>query len=125
MSNFHPAVVALDGETYVSVEHAYQAAKSLDADERAMIRRMPTPAGAKRVGRILTIRSDWEQLRLSIMHSLLLQKFSHPMLKNSLRSTASHELVEGNTWGDTFWGVCDGVGENHLGRLLMEIRDQS
>lgn len=125
LSNFYPVVVLLDGESYVTVEHAYQAAKSLDEDERTLIRRMSTPGGAKRVGKILTIRSDWQQLRLSIMNSLLLQKFSHPRLKTSLRETAPHELVEGNTWGDTFWGVCDGAGENHLGRLLMEIRDKA
>jgi predicted NAD-dependent protein-ADP-ribosyltransferase YbiA (DUF1768 family) len=56
------------------------------------------------------------------MEDLSRQKFSHPELRQKLLDTGSCTLVEGNTWGDTFWGVCDGVGENHLGKLLMTIR---
>lgn len=122
MSNFHPAPVRLDNDVYPTVEHAYQAAKSLDAEDRAMIRRMKTAGAAKRAGKTIVLRADWMEVRVCIMRNLLEQKFSDPLLGLFLRRTSPAVLIEGNTWGDAFWGVCNGVGENQLGRLLMEIR---
>lgn len=122
LSNFYPAPVVLDCVTYPTVEHAYQAAKTLDLDQRMTVARMRTPGAAKRVGRTLTLQGDWETVRLAIMEDLLRQKFSAPDLAELLRRTAYQPLVEGNTWGDRFWGRFDGEGENHLGRLLMHIR---
>lgn len=124
LSNFWPAPVLLDEVLYPTVEHAYQAAKTLDTDERATIARMKTAGSAKRVGQSVTCRLDWSEVRLPTMANLLLQKFQNPTLSLLLRCTSPHHLVEGNTWGDTFWGIYKGVGENHLGRLLMEIRER-
>jgi ribA/ribD-fused uncharacterized protein len=123
LSNFHPAPVRLDRVEYPTVEHAYQAAKTLDETERQHVRSASTPDEAKKRGRRVTVRPDWEQIKVSVMRDLLRQKFSDAVLRDRLLGTAPLILFEGNTWGDRFWGVCDGEGQNWLGRLLMEIRD--
>ena len=58
------------------------------------------------------------------MAALIAQKFDKGELALALKYTGDAELIEGNNWGDTFWGVCNGVGENHLGKLLMARRAQ-
>jgi ribA/ribD-fused uncharacterized protein len=123
LSNFHPAPVRLDGVEYPTVEHAYQAAKTLDDVERAHVRSAPTPAEAKTRGGQVTMRRDWNDIKVAVMRDLLRQKFADGVLRERLLATAPHVLIEGNTWGDRFWGVCNGEGQNWLGRLLMEIRD--
>lgn len=125
LSNFWPAEVSLDGEVYPSVEHAYQAAKTINTAQRAAIRVAKGPGIAKRLGKTVTLRSDWNTVRLTVMRDLLKQKFSDPNLRQRLLATHDEELVEGNQWGDQFWGVARGRGQNHLGRLLMEVRKES
>ena len=122
LSNFHPATVRLDGVEYPTVEHAYQAAKTLDFSEREHVRSAPTPALAKERGQRVTVRRDWNDRKVAVMRDLLAQKFADPVLRERLAATTPLELIEGNTWGDRFWGVYEGEGENWLGRLLMEIR---
>lgn len=122
LSNFWPAPVALDGVVYPSVEHAYVAAKTLDLSARHVILNS-TPGEAKRYGRTLKLRSDWEQVKIPVMRDLVSQKFAHRGLAAKLRATGDAELIEGNTWGDTFWGVCKGRGQNHLGKILMGVRE--
>lgn len=122
-SNFYPAVVSYDGEEYPTVEHAYQAAKTLDPDERLKIREAKTPAAAKHLGQEVTMRTNWSKKKLRIMEKLLRQKFKPKTpCMNILSQTGDREIIEGNTWHDTYWGVCDGKGKNHLGKLLMKIR---
>lgn len=123
LSNFYPAPVTYEGLRFPTVEHAFQAAKTTDVILRQVIARLPTPGLAKKHGRVLMLRAGWDNMRLDVMRMLLAQKFSDPTLRARLVATAPAKLVEGNTWGDRFWGVCQGIGENHLGRLLMEIRD--
>lgn len=122
LSNFVPASVMLDGVRYATVEHAFQAAKTLDPKERELFQNI-NPAEAKKRGRQVKIREDWEKVKISVMRDLLKQKFSKGMYKEKLVATGNQELVEGNYWGDVFWGVCRGEGQNNLGKLLMEIRD--
>lgn len=125
LSNFFPARVFLDGVPYQSVEHAYQAAKATSPHVRELFQ-SGTAGQAKRKGRGVALREDWESVKIDIMRSLLLQKFSldeHPELAELLAATWPKQLVESNDWSDFFWGVCNGVGENHLGKILMEIRD--
>ncbi|USM11550.1 swarming motility protein [Citromicrobium phage vB_CbaS-RXM] len=125
LSNFHPVRrgVYLDGFRYPTVEHAYQAAKTLCPVERAEICHAKTPGEAKRLGREVTIRENWAVHRLCSMEGLLRQKFApRTYLAGQLKNTGTKKIVEGNTWGDTFWGRCNGKGHNHLGELLMEIR---
>lgn len=123
LSNFYPADVWLDYELYPSVEHAYQAAKTSDLDQRKVIRDLKTPGDAKRLGRRIPLREDWEDVKLQIMYNLVWRKFKHhPELGQKLLGTGDVQLVEGNRWGDTFWGTCLGKGENHLGKILMMVR---
>lgn len=104
------------------VEGEYQARKS-DPPCRSLEK--SSPANARIQGRSLVLRPDWHQVRLGIMRELVEKKFrDHPALAQWLLDTGDTELVEGNWWGDTFWGRCKGVGENHLGRILMEVREQ-
>lgn len=124
LSNFWPAQVVLDCYPYPSVEHAYVAAKTLDPISRHEIRCVPSPAAVKRFGRTLKLRSDWESIKLDVMQDLVRQKFKDPVLGLQLRSTWPMAIEEGNTWGDTFWGVCAGVGANHLGKILMLVRNE-
>lgn len=123
LSNFFPAPVKYDGVTYATVEHAYQAAKTEDRVARLRIEACSTPGRAKRMGKEVKLRANWEDMKLDIMRDLLWQKFTdHPTLRERLLATGDVMLVEGNDWGDRYWGVCDGVGFNFLGRLLMFTR---
>lgn len=126
LSNFWIVPIEFEGINYPSTEHAFQAAKTLNVEERKPVLTM-TAGQAKRHGRSVTLRADWERVKIDVMRSLLRQKFDpekHPELAAQLVATRPVMLEEGNHWGDRFWGVCEGVGENHLGKLLMEIRSE-
>jgi ribA/ribD-fused uncharacterized protein len=135
LSNFYPCETDLAGIVFPTVEHAYQAAKSNSRLERAKIALAPTPGQAKRMGSKLFTRPNWDRIKLPLMESLLRQKFGKEPFKAQLMETGDALLAEGNYWGDDFWGVCptgkmgaDGQvhlsGQNHLGKLLMKIRDE-
>lgn len=124
LSNFYLARVRLDGVQYPTVEHAYQAAKTTDEEERKKIRTAGSPGEAKKMGRRVTIRPDWTEIRIQVMTDLVRQKFAQEPYRSLLLRTGHCELIEGNRWNDTFWGVCNGVGENHLGKILMQIRGE-
>lgn len=124
LSNFWPAPVTYDGVLYSSVEHAYVASKTLDKRERNKVFLFETPGQVKRFGRRLKIREDWEDVKLDIMEDLVTQKFHDPELRQNLLDTRDAELIEGNNWNDTYWGVCRGVGSNHLGKILMKVRER-
>ena len=122
LSNFWPAEVILDGMLFPSVEHAYQAAKTHPAKRTPF--RTCTAGQAKRLGRGAEMRADWEIVKVPTMRSLIEQKFAPgTVLGEKLVATGSVKIIEGNMWGDVFWGVCKGKGANHLGALLMERRE--
>ena len=123
LSNFWPVQIHYEGLVYLSVEHAYQAAKTVNRECRRAILTL-TAGQARRMGRVVPIREGWENIKLEIMLELLRLKFKHPPLFKMLLDTGYAELIEGNTWGDYFWGVCRGVGDNHLGKLLMKVRTE-
>ena len=129
LSNFHPSPIQIQlpaGEMLIfpTVEHFYQAMKSEHVQDWIDIANLPTPGQTKRAGKKLLIRSDWEHMKLVFMENALRAKFQIPSLREQLQATGNAELIEGNTWGDTFWGMCKGKGQNHLGRLLMKIRGE-
>jgi ribA/ribD-fused uncharacterized protein len=125
LGNYSSCVVFYNGHAYQSVEHAYQAQKSRDPILQKIIRDQPTPATAKKAARSVPLRPDWEQIKIPLMLELLREKFSQEPERSILLSTGEETLVEGNWWKDTFWGQCPiGTGENWLGRLLMEVRDE-
>ena len=124
LSNFYPVEIKLDGIVYPNAETAFQAQKTLDVEERRKFSMLKNPVQAKRLGRKVKLRDDWEEVKLDIMTEIVSQKFlQHPHLIEMLLQTGDEELVEGNKWGDRFWGVCKGKGKNHLGKILMKIRD--
>ncbi len=123
LSNFAPCSIWFEKHIYGSTEHAYQAAKTLNEDERQRIRNLATPNQAKKAGQAVSIRKDWEQVKVGIMEQLLLEKFSQEPDRTILLSTGEAELIEGNWWGDKFWGQSPlGNGKNLLGKLLMKTR---
>lgn len=122
LSNFWPCKVRYCTITYPSVEHGFQACKSLSKKKREQISQLKSAADAKRAGRRLKLRADWETYKEVIMYHFLKQKFKDKTLKNKLLATGDAPLIEGNWWGDTYWGVCNGKGENRLGKLLMRLR---
>jgi ribA/ribD-fused uncharacterized protein len=121
LSNFWPCAIEYNGYTYQSTEAAYQAQK-YPGREIEFINL--NPMEAKKLGKAKP-RSDWHDVSLQIMEDLLRLKFKpNSLLGNKLIETGNEELIEGNWWGDTFWGQCKGIGENHLGKLLMKIRSE-
>jgi hypothetical protein len=123
LSNFYPCRIKYEAIVYPSVENAYQAAKSLNLQERIEISKL-SAGKAKRRGSKLQLRVGWSDIKLRIMEDLLREKFGQRDLKALLLATGNSEIIEGNTWGDTYWGVCNGVGENKLGQLIMRIRSE-
>jgi ribA/ribD-fused uncharacterized protein len=123
LSNFYESPVEYGGYEYPTAEHAYQTQKTLDRTERTDIRNAPFPAMAKQLGRRCTLRPDWEEVKMTLMWEIVRAKFlQNPDLKKQLVDTGDAQLIEGNNWGDTFWGICNGVGKNQLGIILMTIR---
>lgn len=126
LSNFWPAPITMQGLVYPSVEHAYQAAKTTDPGERISFQRCRADE-AKRLGRLVSMRCDWDEMKLDVMRRMVRMKFAAGSpLAAKLLATGDQELREGNYWNDTYWGysIQKGVGENWLGRLLMERRDE-
>ncbi len=125
LSNFAWVKIRVGDFTYPSVEHAYQASKTNSFVLKSYIRNCETPGHAKRAGRrVSPLIEDWDNKKVSIMEVLLSLKFGLEPFRTQLINTNDRELVEGNYWNDTFWGICKGVGENHLGKLLMDIRNE-
>ena len=125
LSNCFPAEVTYDGLTYQNNEAAFQAQKTFSPEERAVFTRLP-PRDAKRKGRKVRLRPDWEQVKDEIMEDIVREKFSqNPNLKKQLLSTGDAQLIEGNSWNDCYWGIDirTGVGMNHLGKILMKVRE--
>lgn len=123
LSNFHPCKIVYEGIEYPSSEHAFMSGKTLDKQERAHIASLPTPAAAKKYGRSIKLRPDWEQVKFQVMEDVLRIKFSIPELREKLLATKGYLIEELNWWNDTCWGICNGVGDNNLGKILMKIRD--
>lgn len=124
LSNFYYADVLYQGLLFRTSEHAYQAAKSLDESWRIRVQIQPRPHEAKKMGRTVPLRPDWEKVKLQVMEEIVEIKFSNPELRRMLLATGDAVLEEGNWWGDRFWGICRGEGENHLGKILMKVRDR-
>src|SRR4051812_143689 len=128
LSNFFPAEVIYEGISYPTAEHAYQAAKTLDPEQRKKIAALKTPAEAKAAGRALKLRDDWETAKFTVMEDVVRYKFTHHEdLRAKLLATGDAELEEGNTWNDQIWGISppgSGKGDNRLGKILMKIRSE-
>lgn len=131
LSNFYECpIVDKDGILYPTNEHYFQAYKTLNIEERKMIAAAATPGQAKRMGRRVQLRADWEQVKESVMLDALRLKFSNGLMQDLLLTTGDQILVEGNWWHDNEWGDCQcdkciGIkGKNKLGNLLMFVRNE-
>ena len=135
LSNFYPAKIEYRGIIYPSVENFYVAMKIKEdqvidhkfisvQDCQEMISKIKDPSTVKTLGKVLKVREDWDSVKLKIMEWAVNEKFKDPELEKMLIDTGNEELVEGNWWNDTYWGVCNGVGENNLGKILMRVRDK-
>ena len=123
LSNMYPCRVHYRGIEYTCAESAFQAQKCTDESEKLMFNNI-NGFESKKLGRKVSLRKDWNTVRVSIMEEIVRAKFAqHPELANKLTKVEGHIQVD-NSWKDTFWGVCNGVGENHLGKILMKIRDE-
>lgn len=130
LSNFYHSPIFYEGIVYPTNEHFFQAMKTLDPEERKKIAAADTPGQAKRMGRSVTLRPDWERIKVDVMRTGLMLKFTDAALAKKLLDTGDEELVEGNWWCDQTWGSCNcpkhirTPGRNLLGMLLMELRKE-
>jgi len=130
LSNFYECIIIYEGKEYKSVEHVYQAYKSLNESEREWIRTAPTATLAKSFGRKIKIRKDWDNVKYNLMLDFIRIKFKNPELKELLLKTGNDKLIEGNYWHDNIWGDChcnkckNIKGLNWLGEILMTVREE-
>lgn len=121
LSNFYEAPVRIFGHRFKNSEAAFQAAKCPEHMDKFC---NLNPSEAKRLGRNVKIRPDWEDIKYRVMWAVCFAKFlQNTDLQERLLNTENAHLVEGNTWGDTTWGVCNGKGQNWLGSVLESVRD--
>lgn len=130
LSNFYQSTISDGNLMFPTVEHMFQAAKTTNMAEYEKIACARTPNEAKHLGRHVTLRKDWEEVKEQVMYKALIEKFSIPELRRLLLATGDEELIEGNVWHDNTWGNCtcercrNIEGQNKLGKLLMKIREE-
>lgn len=130
LSNFYPSMITVDGIVFPTVEHLFQAAKTVSLVEREKIAAAATPGQAKRLGRNVILCDNWEEIKDDVMLNALRLKFAILPLREKLLATGDEELIEGNTWHDNIWGNCSCdrckkiEGQNKLGKLLMQVREE-
>lgn len=131
LSNYYEAPIEYDGIVYLNNEAAFQAQKTTRISEKIKFQNL-NPAEAKKLGRKILLRDDWEKVKEKYMYEIVKAKFTqHQYLKKKLLDTHPHELIEGTTgWHDNIWGNCECpkckniVGENKLGKILMRVREE-
>lgn len=125
LSNFHVCDFVWDGMIWTSSEHAYQASKLNDFSKMKRFAKLSTPKDAKIAGGLISLPDNWNDVKRQLMHSVVLAKFEqNPDIAKLLVGTGNAYLEETNTWHDTTWGVCNGVGSNWLGEILMDVRSK-
>lgn len=124
LSNFYPTKIKYNGIQYLNNEAAFQAQKCTTMEDRIKFSYL-NPSDAKKLGRRIILRNDWESVKISIMREIVFEKFKqNPHLTEKLLDTGNIYLEEGNNWGDRIWGTVNGVGRNELGKILMEVRKE-
>jgi hypothetical protein len=131
LSNFHVSPFKWGGYIWPTVEHAYQAEKTINSFEQQLIREAKHPGEAKKIGRKVVLRENWDALKVPAMTEFVWQKFKqNDDLREQLLNTENAKLVEGNHWHDNFWGDCycnnclKIEGKNILGLILMKVREE-
>lgn len=124
LSNFHVIPVHFNGNDYMSSEHAYMAAKARTKKDHDYVHSATSPSQAKKRGREIELIDDWEIMKVEIMYMINFNKYSNPEMAALLATTGNRYLEETNWWNDKIWGVCGGEGQNFLGRVIMQIRNE-
>ena len=129
LSNFYRSPVTYNYFTYPTSEHAYQAEKCKDINEKIQISEAVSPRDAKNLGQKVSMRDDWDDVKFYIMKEILKEKFSYSPMRNKLLETQPEFLIEGNKHHDNIFGnclcgrdECLVTGKNMLGKILMELR---
>lgn len=123
LSNFYPTKIFYQELEYDSSEAAFQAMKCKNISDRKKFVGL-NPSEAKRLGRKILLREDWNNVKDRIMYEICTIKFVNQQLKRKLLATGNAYLEEGNSWNDTYWGTTNGIGKNVLGKILMRIREE-
>lgn len=123
LSNFAEVTIVYNGITFSTTEAAFQAEKASNPKIRQIFS-IIGPGLAKSLGQEIRLRTYWEMDKDRVMYEVNKLKFTQEPYKSKLLTTGDQELVEGNNWGDMYWGVCNGFGENRLGKILMKIREE-
>lgn len=130
LSNFFNHRLEFKGVFYRTSEHAFQASKANSPTDMRRVQSCPTPGKAKALGRNISLRPDWEEVKDEMMLKITRIKFQDEYLKGRLIATGTQVLTEGNMWHDNYWGNCTCfecntiLGENHLGLILMRVREE-
>lgn len=130
LSNFYACQTEYHNVKYPTSEHAYQAAKTNNPIQREAIKNADTPDDAKRLGRRVEIKSNWDEIKDEVMYEIVLNKFKNKRMQAKLLATENEQLVEGNYWHDNHFGSCyckkclQLPKENVLGKILMRVRDE-
>jgi ribA/ribD-fused uncharacterized protein len=127
LSNMYKCSLVYEGHFFMASEIAYVYSKCADPEQRHLVTLMEDPYKAKKFGRYdgeLILREDWDEIKVPVMHKIVLEKFTQNSNLRKRLLLIEGEIVEENWWNDTFWGVCRGIGQNHLGNILMLVREQ-
>ena len=130
LSNFYACQTKYHNVKYPTSEHAYQAAKTSNPIQREAIKNTDTPDDAKRMGRRVEIKSNWDEIKDEVMYEIVSNKFKNKRMQAKLLATENEQLVEGNYWHDNHFGSCyckkclQLPKENVLGKILMRVRDE-
>jgi ribA/ribD-fused uncharacterized protein len=125
LSNFYEHGMFISNMGFRTAEHAFQYFKMATLEGQEAVATASTPGLAKNAGRSYPMRSDWEAIKIGVMYDVVEAKFQDLKLKHMLLNTGDAILIEGNTWGDDFWGTYNGSGANWLGRILMIVRSKA
>ena len=124
LSNYSDSEFVYDGIQYQNAESAFQSQKCANKEDRKQFSKLNSTE-ARKLGRKVSLRKDWESVKVNEMRKIVKEKFlQNPDLQKKLIETNSEYLEEGNPWGDRLWGTVDGCGANLLGQILMELRDE-
>lgn len=124
LSNFYRLEypIEVNGYNFYTIENLYQAFKCAKQDDFKYFADI-TPSEAKKLGRTIEIINGWDSMKLEVMRELQIIKYSQPKFRDLLIQTGDLYIEETNTWNDTYWGVCNGIGLNNLGKIIMDIRE--
>lgn len=126
LSNFYEYPIYYNKLVFCNAEAAFQAQKVINKKDQYKFINL-NASQARKLGKTVQLRKDWEEIKDNVMYEIVKRKFTiNKELQQKLLETKEEELVEGNWWHDTYWGVDSktGIGQNKLGKILMKVREE-